>query len=218
MAATKLSPYSRPTQGGKTSTSLFATWIDLAMLRGGAKGVAAVTNAAAAAAAAASASASFNLANESYKLQSMATYSTITALIMNACLRLYTSQKFTAATATVTTAPSSSAENNDDEERSSSNTAAECLFEFLSILCIISGVFTALLFNILGIYRQVFIISFDSLVMFLVFAGTRMIRENYSKNDAPQSHSSCIISFRSHRPIILPPVNHLWVWPTGTVM
>ena len=76
-----------------------------------------------------------NMSRESYKLQSMATYSTITALIMNASLRLYTSQKF--------------AKTQDNRTRWCEN-----LFQACTTLCIISGAFTAVLFNILGIYSK----------------------------------------------------------------
>jgi hypothetical protein len=71
-----------------------------------------------------------------YRLESMATYSTITALVMNACLRLYTSQKFAK-----------------DPDTGATRTVQH-IFTALSIVCIIAGVFTAVLFNILGIYSK----------------------------------------------------------------
>jgi len=78
-----------------------------------------------------------NLSMESYKLQSMATYSTITALIMNACLRMYTSQKFP--------------KNKDD---SSKKSLLEFAFTACTTGCVLSGVFTAVVFNLLGIYSK----------------------------------------------------------------
>lgn len=84
--------------------------------------------------------AAFDLGRESYKLQSMATYSTITALVMNACLRLYTSQKFARTT--------------DEATGQKRPRTPEYVFQALAVLCIVSGVFTALLFNILGIYSK----------------------------------------------------------------
>ncbi|CAB9509793.1 expressed unknown protein [Seminavis robusta] len=77
-----------------------------------------------------------DMSREGYKLQSMATYSTITALIMNACLRLYTSQKF-------------SSKHNNKNTRWTENA-----FIALTTTCIICGAFTAVLFNILGIYSK----------------------------------------------------------------
>jgi hypothetical protein len=76
------------------------------------------------------------MGREAYKLQSMATYSTITALVMNACLRLYTSQRFAKHPTLKTTR------------------WCEHLFTASTTLCIIGGVFTAVLFNILGIYSK----------------------------------------------------------------
>ena len=81
-----------------------------------------------------------NLARESFKLESMATYSTITALVMNASLRLYTSEKF--------------ARGPTGENGKKTNLPAEYLFVASTTLCIMSGIFTALLFNILGIYSK----------------------------------------------------------------
>jgi len=83
----------------------------------------------------------FDLGRENLKLQSMATYSTITALVMNASLRLYTSQKF---------------EIDVDEHgnRPKRVKTMESVFTASTILCIVSGMFTAVLFNILGIYSR----------------------------------------------------------------
>lgn len=84
----------------------------------------------------AAASVVLDMGREAYKLQSMATYSTITALVMNACLRLYTSQRFA--------------------RHPTTKNARWCenLFTLSTTLCIIGGVFTAVLFNILGIYAK----------------------------------------------------------------
>ena len=84
----------------------------------------------------AAASMLLDMGRESYKLQSMAVYSTITALVMNACLRLYTSQKFAKHPITKTTR------------------WCEFVFTAFTTLCIIGGTFTAVLFNILGIYTK----------------------------------------------------------------
>lgn len=80
-----------------------------------------------------------NLGREGWKLQSMGTYSTITALVMNASLRLYTSQKFT-------TPPR--------HENARLVRILESIFTASTVLCIVSGTFTAVLFNILGIYSK----------------------------------------------------------------
>ena len=72
-----------------------------------------------------------SLGREAYNLQSMAAYSTVTALIMNASLRLYTSQKF-----------------------SQESKIPSALFTAATTLCIISGIYTAVLFNVLGIYSK----------------------------------------------------------------
>jgi hypothetical protein len=93
------------------------------MLRGGAKEIA------------------LNLGHEGLKMQSMATYSTITALIMNASLRLYTSQKF-------------NIQLDADGKRPRRIQWLESIFTASTILCIVCGVFTAVLFNILGIYSK----------------------------------------------------------------
>lgn len=95
----------------------------VAILRGGAK------------------AAALDLGQEVLKIQSMATYSTITALIMNASLRLYTSQKFE-----IKVGP--------DGKRPRQVQWLESIFTASSILCIVCGVFTAVLFNVLGIYSK----------------------------------------------------------------
>ena len=82
------------------------------------------------------ADAMLDMSRERYKLESMATYSTITALIMNACLRLYTSQKFA------------------KDPETGATRWVQHVFSLLSIVCIVSGAFTAVLFNILGIYSK----------------------------------------------------------------
>ena len=77
-----------------------------------------------------------DLSRESYNIQLLANYGAVTALIMNAALRLYTSVKF----------PRS-------EEADRIN-YANALFTTVSAICIISGAFTTILFNILGIYSK----------------------------------------------------------------
>lgn len=83
----------------------------------------------------------FDLGRESLKLQSMATYSTITALVMNASLRLYTSQKF-------------QTEVEENGKRPKGVRTLEGVFTGSTVLCIVSGMFTAVLFNVLGIYSK----------------------------------------------------------------
>jgi hypothetical protein len=83
----------------------------------------------------------FDLGRENLKLQSMATYSTITALVMNASLRLYTSQKF-------------EMEVDERGNRPRRIKWLETFFTASTILCVISGMFTTVLFNILGIYSK----------------------------------------------------------------
>ena len=98
------------------------------LLRGGAMGAVAI-----------------NLSREAFKLQSMDTYSTITALLMNASLRLYTTTKFTRG-------PPST---NSDGSQKISVLPREYAFTALTTLCILSGIFTVLLFNTMGICRYV---------------------------------------------------------------
>jgi len=69
---------------------------------------------------------------ESLLLQGLATYGTITALIMNASLRLFTSVKF-----------------KKEQNKIVCNT-----FNIATALCIISGAFTAILFQLLTIYSK----------------------------------------------------------------
>jgi hypothetical protein len=78
-----------------------------------------------------------NLSREGYYLQTLATYGTVTALIMNAALRLYSSTKFPK-----------------KEKGTKSTKYLNSLFTAITSLCIISGAFTAVLFNILGIYSK----------------------------------------------------------------
>ena len=82
-----------------------------------------------------------DVGRENLKLQAMTTYPTITALVMNASLRLYTSQKF---------------EMGMDEHgnRPDGIKRLESVFKASTILCIVSGMFTAVLFSILGIYSR----------------------------------------------------------------
>mmetsp|Transcript_20239 Transcript_20239/g.29615 ORF Transcript_20239/g.29615 Transcript_20239/m.29615 type:complete len:235 (-) Transcript_20239:571-1275(-) len=80
----------------------------------------------------------FNISREGYNIQVLATYGTITALVMNACLRLYSSTKFP--------------KNTNTNKQGTKN--LEILFFAVTALCIISGTFTAVLFNILGIYSK----------------------------------------------------------------
>ena len=119
---------SRPT---KTTTRLSMAMdpiTPLLLARGGAMGAVAI-----------------NLSREAFKLQSMDTYSTITALLMNASLRLYTSTKFARG-------PPST---NSDGSSKASVLPREYAFTALTTLCILSGIFTVLLFNTMGICRYV---------------------------------------------------------------
>ena len=86
---------------------------------------------AAAAAAAATADAALNLSRESYLIQEMATYGTLTALVMNAALRLWTSVKF-----------------------KREQPVEYYSFIISTALCVISGAFCAILFQLLGIYSK----------------------------------------------------------------
>lgn len=76
--------------------------------------------------------AALNLQREGYLLQEMATYATLTALILNAALRLWTSTKF-----------------NKDQK-----TLVGHVFTVSTALCVISGSFTAILFQMLTIYSK----------------------------------------------------------------
>jgi hypothetical protein len=82
------------------------------------------------------ASAALSWSRESYKLQTLAAYGTVTALIMNASLRLYSSIKFP------------------KNPTTGKPTKAAALFTATTSLSVISGAFTAVLFNILGIYSK----------------------------------------------------------------
>jgi len=82
-----------------------------------------------------------SLSREGLKLQSMAQYSTITALVMNASLRLFTSQKF-------------NIQVDADGKRPRMICVLESIFTASTTLCIVCGTFTAVLFNILGIYSK----------------------------------------------------------------
>jgi len=73
-----------------------------------------------------------NFPRESLTLQGMATYGTITALIMNASLRLWTSTSFS----------------NDQ------NKIVPNVFNIANAICMLSGVFTAILFQLLTIYSK----------------------------------------------------------------
>ena len=88
-----------------------------------------------------------NLSRESYHLQVMATYGTMTALIMNAALRLYTSTKFPSTT-------SDTALSTYTKRQIIVINIGSILFLLTSSLCIISGAFTAILFQLLGIYGK----------------------------------------------------------------
>ena len=85
----------------------------------------------AATAAAAAADAALNLSRESYLIQEMATYGTLTALVMNAALRLWTSVKF-----------------------KREQPVEYYSFIISTALCVISGAFCAILFQLLGIYSK----------------------------------------------------------------
>lgn len=126
MILSRHAPRQLPTPQSSTTTELHVITPDAAtlsvILRGGAE-------------------AALNLSREGLKLQSTATYSTITALIMNASLRLYTSQKFN-------TKPDANG------NRPRLVCMLESLFTASTTLCIICGTYTAVLFNILGIYSK----------------------------------------------------------------
>jgi len=113
-----------------TTTNLQALPTTLAttleILRGGAAGAAEVA---------------LDMGRENMKLSSMALYTTITALIMNACLRLYTSQKFEFG-------------HDQDGKRPRSIQILESIFTATSIVCIVCGVYTSVLFCVLGIYSR----------------------------------------------------------------
>lgn len=85
--------------------------------------------------AAAASTATLNLSREGYCLGVLGTYATVTTLVMNSNLRLYTSTKFPKA-------------------ESIKERIAPSLFFFLSSLCVVSGAFTAILFQLLGIYSK----------------------------------------------------------------
>lgn len=78
------------------------------------------------------ASAVIDISRESLHSQGLATYATITALIMNASLRLWTSTNFSK-----------------DQKKIVSD-----VFNFATALCIMSGSFTAILFQLLTIYSK----------------------------------------------------------------
>jgi hypothetical protein len=82
-----------------------------------------------------------DVGRENLKLQAMTTYPTITALVMNASLRLYTSQKFEMGM-------------DENGNRPDEIKRLESVFKASTILCIVSGMFTAVLFSILGIYSR----------------------------------------------------------------
>jgi hypothetical protein len=88
-----------------------------------------------------------DLSREGYYLQSMSTYAVVTALVMNSALRLFTSTKF----------PSNKTTSTGDSSMISmmnSVKIASSLFKLLETLCIVSGVFTAIMFQLLGIYSK----------------------------------------------------------------
>lgn len=82
------------------------------------------------------AEAAINTSREGFYLQALGTYGTVTALVMNAALRLYSSTKF----------PLS--------DKKQSTSIFHSTFLAVTALCIVSGAFTAVLFNILGIYSK----------------------------------------------------------------
>jgi hypothetical protein len=73
-----------------------------------------------------------NLSREGYCITELATYGTLTALVMNSALRLWTSTNFSK-----------------DQHSFISNS-----FTIATALCVISGSFTAILFQLLVIYSQ----------------------------------------------------------------
>jgi hypothetical protein len=85
--------------------------------------------------AASAASAVVNFSREGFNLQVLATYGTVTALVMKAALRLFTSTKF-------------------PKNDKISTKVLTSIFTAVTAFCVISGAFTATLFNILGIYSK----------------------------------------------------------------
>jgi len=83
----------------------------------------------------AAAAAAIDMAREGHNLTTMASYGVVTALVMNSALRLYTSTKFKS-----------------NVKRFDS--VLPCVFYFLEALCIVSGVYTAVSFQLLGIYSR----------------------------------------------------------------
>jgi len=80
----------------------------------------------------ASTSALIDFSRESLSLTGIGTYATIAALVMNSSLRLWTSTKFST-----------------EQKEVVSN-----IFYAASVLCVMSGVFTAILFQLLTIYGR----------------------------------------------------------------
>ena len=93
------------------------------------------------------ATAAINFSREGYHLQVMATYGTMTALVMNAALRLFTSTKFPSTTSETSLQAFS-------KKQLLAINIASLLFLLTTSLCIISGAFTAILFQLLGIYGK----------------------------------------------------------------
>lgn len=82
--------------------------------------------------AAAAAAAALDLSRESHCITELATYGTLTALVMNSALRLWTSTKFS----------------------KEQNSFVSHSFTISTAVCVIAGAFTAILFQLLGIYSK----------------------------------------------------------------
>jgi hypothetical protein len=78
------------------------------------------------------AAAAFDMSRESYAIAELATYGTLTALVMNTALRLWTSTKF----------------------KKEQSPIVSHGFIVCKTLCVISGVFTVILFQLLCIYSK----------------------------------------------------------------
>jgi hypothetical protein len=76
--------------------------------------------------------AALDLSRESYCITELAAYGTLTALVMNSALRLWTSTKFS----------------------KEQNSFVSNSFTVSTALCVIAGAFTAILFQLLGIYSK----------------------------------------------------------------
>jgi len=89
---------------------------------------------------AAAAVAAFDMSLESQNVGVLSSYGVVTALIMNSALRLYTSNKLTY--------------KKDKDNNNNLNNTISILFSFFISLCIMSGAFTAVAFQLLSIYSR----------------------------------------------------------------